>query len=93
MVPQKPKCTDNATREMDFGFSISSVLEQMLSFLLLESNLIKVSTSRWLHLVHTPQGQGTKEPSPGGNQSAASLQTFVVVTIICRFTTNIVKAA
>lgn len=38
-------------REMDFGFSVSSLLEQMLSFLLLESNLIKVSTSRWLHLV------------------------------------------
>lgn len=34
-----------------FGCSICSVLEQMLSFLLLESNLIKVSTSRWLHLV------------------------------------------
>lgn len=60
----KPKCADSANREMDSGFSISSVLEQMFSFLLLEANLIKVSTSRWLHLVHSTHHRDKAQRSP-----------------------------
>ena len=76
---QDQKMYNIATRDMDFGSSISTSLEQMFSFLLLESNLIKVSTSRWLHLVQsstrTPQRTEHKG-AQSWRESFKSLETF-----------------
>lgn len=85
---QKPKCTDNVTREMVFGFSL---LEQMLSFLLFESNLIKVSTSRWLHLVHTHhRDKAQRDPVLKGiNQNSTDLFNGDLDEIKANFTADL----